>query len=221
MDWLPKWCWELTFGTKRRISHHCTCRQDTSLGETMKWLHPIHFKWWMPSLPSTAHFLGFRSIMQCKRHQKDFYWEKMMRPGAGILSSLPLSGFLRLRWAAHILLTVTHRRQHCQRPVTSHLDEKCWVKHYFFHWEKASREKSGVDNLPVISTSGTESLIPSNLSLWSHCNAPSRWPQCTRWESEKLMADQTRWHVTVEDRSPECRRLSHRSAGDRKPRDKH
>lgn len=78
MDWQPKWCWELTFGTRRRIWQHCTCRQDMSLGETMKWLHPLHFKWWtLPSLPSTVHFLGFCRVMQCKRHQKDFYWEKM------------------------------------------------------------------------------------------------------------------------------------------------
>lgn len=65
--------------------------------------------------------------------------------------------------------------------------------------ENKQRENSGVDKLSVISTSGTESLIPSNLCLWSHCNAPPEGLESmvriweTNCKSKMMICDTARW----------------------------
>lgn len=122
----------------------------------------LHLRWWMlPSLPSTVYFLGLSELMQCKPARGIFIGRRHMCPE----QSLPLSpSFLSLCglcWATHggdsplIALPGTSRKPLGWNVLSKALPP-CLQ-------EKTSRENSGVDSLTVISTSGTESLIPSNL----------------------------------------------------------
>lgn len=129
--------------------------------------------------------------------------------------SLSLCAFLCSRWATH---THTHTlfwlwltADSAARDQSQAIGMKSfkWSITSFFY-ERAGREKSGADSLSVISTSGTESLIPSNLSLWSPFNAPSRWPESVVriWETHsesKMMIRDSAW---MHDESPQHYRLS-------------
>lgn len=120
---------------------------------------------------------------------------------AGVLSSLSLSVFLCFSWATHSFgcdspLIALPGKSH--KPLGWNVLSKALPLSLSL-WEKTSRENSGVDNLSVISTSGTESLIPSNLSLRSHCDAPPRGLESvvriweTNSKSKMMIRGSARW----------------------------